>query len=263
MVNGRSQNVAVLVENNKHRAVTCLRMIRGKEQACNECRKIMKVIARRGQRAWEADARGTIRGRPAAYTNTDSLRNSKVMALQVALHISSKKIKELRVQIDKFFSDTEKDIHLDLKKRMFLKLSSALATTEKVPWIFKLFEAELNNLLVPSKFRHRHDDEMKVFWKTFRHISGPSAIDFLRGADLVDPETGEKTTGFNFRSIPCNSTLDQIEDTGSYGFPSKERLIDVREILLNQATTCQHYIISFDGSKSYKNNGSLAFVSIK
>jgi hypothetical protein len=84
----------------------------------------------------------------------------------------------------------------------------------------------MKNYLKSSCETHKHSvDEVKCFFKYFRHHAGPKALDILR---VVESEKLQ----YNIY-ISSNSTLDRIEDIGCYGLTSIEIVKEIHKLLEN------------------------------
>lgn len=264
LVSGDSSIVATMYGEVKYRSHKCRLYLLGKEQMCTFCSDTKKVIDQRGRRAETSVETGSTRGRNAASTNTIALKDAKIQQLQQSLYQSNSTIKKQQKVIDDMFDnnvDAQDVDHIERenKKRIFWKTCNALSKAETNGFFFMLLESQLENLVKTTPFLHRFHDEIKHFWKYYRHNAGPKAIDILRGVLTKDGP-------FKYNMyIPSNSTLDKIEDIGSYGAPDTER---VKEILASleqhvSETGCKEYIISFDGIiviPRYKYNEGLDLV---
>lgn len=246
------------------RSIHCMFVLSGREQHCRFCSIAKKLLDQRGVRAAEAVKCGSIQGRNMSSTNTIALLRAKISQLQKTIYHANTTIRLKQKEIDQMFDhnvEAQKEAPNDLqrKKELFIKLCKALHICEGFPFFFELIENQLENYLKVTPYLHRYSDRVKHFWKHFRHNTGPKAIDILRGVSTKDGR-------FHYNMIvPCNRSLDKVEDIGSYGGPN---LLRVTEILssLEQHTRicgCKDYIISFDGIiviPRYKYNEGLDLV---
>ena len=227
----------------QYRSKWCKIFVTGKQQTCSMCSSAKKTLDQRGTRAQNAVDTGSIMGRNAYSTNTTALMLAKVNALQSSLYSANRKVKELQDEVDQLFHLNADGKDVDQKKQLFLKVCKALHQADGYPFFFQLYESQMDNFVKETRFLHRYDDTIKHFWKHFRHVAGPKAIDVLRGVQ-------SENAGLEYNMfIPSNSTLDRIEDIGSYGAPPQLRVDEIHILLEDHAkqTGCKEYIISFDG----------------